>query len=151
MDTEAQSVFCASPSSPPDGHKPNREGNITRTSTAHDPNPMKKTNKKKKTFRPPNCARASLQQQGLKERAFGGTHLGPGWAVGLSLSPWLCCQCYHQREREMEREWSCGISAHCSGGVRERARIGAVRMMGVVGRGTGLFTIRWCSGLLWME
>lgn len=61
--------------------------------------PWDKSNNTKK-IRQTNCAQASLQQRGLNERAFGSTHLAPGRAVGLSLSPWLCCVIIREREGE---------------------------------------------------
>ncbi len=145
MDPEAQSVFCASPSSSPSytWRTPNREGNITKTSTAHETSPTIQKN-------PTNELRTSFASAARTEWTCVWQYSPRSRASGRTVTVAMTVLCYYQRERGRET----GAAASARTGAAERASergLEPVRVMGVVGRGTGLFTTRcWCSGRFWM-
>lgn len=114
IDPEAQSAFCASPSS-----SPSYLTDTSRTEKATSPKHQQAQKSEKRIAQKRKVSSSSEDWINVR------------LPVLTSLQgERLDCHCRHDcavllSETERERDWSCGISAHCSGGESEWARIGA--------------------------
>lgn len=103
-----------------DGHKPNRDGNITKTSKAHEPSPT--TPKSEKPIAPNLKVPSSSEDWMDVVCQYSPRSRVSGWTVTVAMT----VLCYYRSEREREREMELRHQrTHCSGGESEWARIGA--------------------------